>query len=81
MKRISLLTVIALIIVQGCSYFKESSHEKPLARAFEQYLYPSDLQKVIPSGTSQEDSAQMANRYIESWVQEQLMQLAALSGQ
>jgi len=74
MKRISLLTVIALIIVQGCSYFKESSHEKPLARAFEQYLYPSDLQKVIPSGTSQEDSAQMANRYIESWIQEQLMQ-------
>jgi len=74
MKSISLLTVFALIIVQGCSLFKESNQEKPLARAFEQYLYPSDLQKVIPSGTSQEDSAQMANRYIESWVQEQLMQ-------
>ena len=74
MKSISLLTVSALIIVQSCSLFEESNQEKPLARAFEQYLYPSDLQKVIPSGTSQEDSAEMANRYIESWVQEQLMQ-------
>jgi hypothetical protein len=74
MKSISLLATLVLFVVQGCSLFEESNQEKPLARAFEQYLYPSDLIKVIPTGTSQEDSALLANRYIESWVQEQLMQ-------
>jgi len=77
MRNISHLFALALIIVQGCSLFEENNHEKPVARAFEQYLYPSDLQKVIPTGTSQEDSALLANRYIESWVQEQLMQRRA----
>jgi hypothetical protein len=74
MRSISLLTALILVIIQGCSFFEESNNEKPLARAFEQYLYPSDLQKVIPTGTSQEDSALLAKRYIETWVQEQLMQ-------
>lgn len=61
-------------MIQGCSLFTEKEQEKPVARVFENYLYPSDLQKVIPSGTSQEDSMLLAKRYAETWVKEMLMQ-------
>ena len=69
---IAFLTLI-LFLSQGCTLFKESNPEEPVARVFEQYLYPSDLQKVIPSGTNAQDSIQMAKRYIETWVKDQLM--------
>lgn len=63
-----------LALVQSCSLFVDKNPEQPVARAFEQYLYPSELGKVIPSGTSQEDSTLLAKRYIETWVKDQLMQ-------
>ncbi|MDF1575742.1 MAG: peptidylprolyl isomerase [Bacteroidales bacterium] len=67
------LLAICLFLLQACTLFKENNQEEPVARAFEQYLYPSDLQKVIPSGTQTQDSVQMAKRYIETWVKDQLM--------
>jgi hypothetical protein len=54
--------------------FKENIQEKPVARVMEQYLYPSDLEKVIPSGTNPEDSLLFAKRYTETWVKDMLMQ-------
>lgn len=63
-----------LTLVQGCSLFVDKNTEQPVARAFEQYLYPSELGKVIPTGTSEEDSTLLAKRYIETWVKDQLMQ-------
>lgn len=63
-----------LTLVQGCSLFVDKNPEQPVARAFEQYLYPSELGKVIPTGTSEEDSTLLAKRYIETWVKDQLME-------
>lgn len=63
-----------LTLLQGCSLFVDKNPEQPVARAFEQYLYPSELGKVIPTGTSEEDSTLLAKRYIETWVKDQLMQ-------
>lgn len=65
--------MLIIFLGQGCTLFKESNPEEPVARAFETYLYPSDLQKVIPSGTNAQDSIQMAKRYTETWVKDQLM--------
>jgi len=52
----------------------EQNQEEPVARVLEQYLYPSDLEKVIPSGTNPQDSMLLAERYIETWVKDLLMQ-------
>ncbi len=60
-------------MVHGCSLFTDNNLEAPVARAFEQYLYPSDLEKVIPIGTNSQDSMLLAKRYIETWVKDQLM--------
>jgi len=74
MRKILLLLSLFLFLVQSCSLFRENIQEKPVARVMEQYLYPSDLEKVIPSGTSQEDSILFAKRYTETWVKDMLMQ-------
>jgi len=73
MRSLIAFVTLTLFLFQGCTLFKESNPEEPLARAFEQYLYPSDLEKVIPSGTNAQDSMQMAKRYTETWVKDQLM--------
>jgi len=68
------IAALGFFIFHGCSLHEESNPEQPVARAFEQYLYPADLEKVIPNGTGVEDSMLMAKRYIETWVKDQLMQ-------
>lgn len=75
-RAIPVLTII-LFMVQGCSLFVKEEMEDPVARVFENYLYPSDLEKVIPSGTNVQDSTQLAKRYTETWVKDMLMQRRA----
>ena len=75
----SIISILALfaITIQGCSLFTEKETEEPVARVFEHYLYPSDLEKVIPSGTNSQDSMLLAKRYTETWVKDKLMQRRA----
>lgn len=77
MNRFLISLVLALLLIPGCSLWEEKNDEKPVARVFEHYLYPSDLDDVIPDGTSPEDSVQNAKRYIDTWVKGQLMQRRA----
>jgi len=57
----------------GCNLINGNNHEVPVARVFEQYLYPSDLADAIPDGTSSNDSMILAKRYVDTWVKDQLM--------
>lgn len=71
----SIISILALVfMVQGCSLLVKDDLEEPVARVFENYLYPSDLEKVIPSGTNSQDSMLLAKRYTETWVKDMLMQ-------
>lgn len=68
------LTILALFAVtHGCSLINGNNTEQPVARVFEEYLYPSDLKDAIPEGTSMEDSAVLAKRYVDTWIKDQLM--------
>jgi hypothetical protein len=73
MKNIIPFSVAILLLTQACTLFVKDSQEEPVARVFEQHLYPSDMDMVIPPGTSPKDSILMAKRYIEIWVGDQLM--------
>lgn len=66
--------LFVLLLGQACSLSREDVKEEPVARVFEQYLYPSDLEKVIPNGTNPQDSMLLAKRYTETWVKDMLMQ-------
>ena len=51
------------------------SHEKPtpVARSFDQFLYPEDLHGVVPDGVSGNDSTQLVRAYIEQWLRQQAL--------
>jgi hypothetical protein len=61
------------LAVSSCSLMNGESQEEPVARVFEQYLYPSDISDAIPGGSTVQDSMIMAKRYIDTWVKDQLM--------
>ena len=42
--------------------------EVPVARAYDNYLYRSDLNKIIPVTASAEDSAKIAEKFINNWL-------------
>jgi len=71
MRRVRLYISLVLLSLNSCSLFTGSSNEAPLARVFDRYLYPSDLD--IPEGSSDKDSIVLAKRYINNWVKDQLM--------
>ena len=73
MKRPLILISIVFLTGYGCSLINGNNHEEPLARVFEQYLYPSELDDAIPDGTPLEDSIILAKRYVDTWVKDQLM--------
>ena len=70
----SLFAIVTLVLLgRGCTLIEGNSQEEPVARVFEQYLYPSDISDAIPVGTSIQDSIVLAKRYIDTWVKDQLM--------
>ena len=73
MKRNLTVLIALMVILAGCALTEENRREDPVARAFEQFLYPSDLSDAVPPGTSRQDSAILARRYIDTWIKDQLM--------
>jgi hypothetical protein len=65
--------IISLIFLTSCSYFFKKKTERVLARAYDEYLYESDLKGVIPSGVSAKDSANLARNFIDTWVHQKLL--------
>jgi hypothetical protein len=44
-----------------------------IARAFDQYLYDTDIIGIVPAGVSSEDSAQIVSDYIDNWVRKMVV--------
>ncbi len=77
MKKLAIFAVLFLVVFWGCqkNYSKKvlRKNDKPVAKAYDKYLYMSDLRAVIPDGISEDDSSLYAEHYINNWVEEQLM--------
>jgi len=67
----AIITVTAL--VQACSSQKEESTEKSVARVMDVNLYPSDLKNIVPVDMSKKDSSELIKRFIEKWIQDELV--------
>lgn len=71
-KRIlSLLAIVAAIgVFDSCSYFKKENQEgeNAVARAYGFYLYPEDLEGVVPHNASRQDSISITKNFIENWI-------------
>jgi hypothetical protein len=63
------------VLATGCLFsctVPEDPTDRPVARAYDKVLHWSDLRKVIPMDASPEDSAVLAQRYMESWMQQEV---------
>lgn len=57
-----------LLVIVSCSPVREK--EQAVARVYEKYLYPSDLEGVVPAGVTGADSVQLISSYIDNWVRQ-----------
>lgn len=64
------------LLFAGCDRISQVQHavpEEAVARVHDEYLYRSDLSKIILPGTTPEDSAIVVNSYIQNWIKKQLV--------
>ena len=77
---ISLAAISLCSVFVSCDLFKikegdpESISEiSPVARVYETYLYPEDLEGLTSEAINSSDSTDIAERYIRSWIKKQLL--------
>ena len=64
-----------LFVILICASCNNNKHEDDdvMARVYEKYLYSSELEKLIPAGTSPKDSLMLAKNFINNWVRQNLV--------
>lgn len=70
----SLFLVGVLVLLSACQpSIDKTATDKPLAKVYNKTLYLSELDGMIPEGTTGEDSLLIINAYVERWVREALL--------
>jgi hypothetical protein len=72
MKSYFLFTAFSTIILFSCST-KNLPDEKPIARVYDQFLYPSDLKDMLSGATTKEDSTNLTHSFTEKWAKKQIL--------
>jgi len=63
-----------LVSFSSCRFFdNEKTESDAVARAYDNFLYLSDLKNLVPPNTSKGDSAQLIKNYIDNWIRQQLI--------
>lgn len=68
--------LICFLLISSCNYLKKRDIEttgNAIARVHDKYLYAEDISRMIGQGTSKEDSALLANNYIQNWIKQQVI--------
>lgn len=72
--KIYFFVIISLFIIVSCDISEYSRKDKkPVVRIFDNYLFQSDLSRIVPAGLSPEDSQAVANDYIDKWIKKRLI--------
>ena len=69
---IFLFSFIALYFFLSCTP-KDEKKEKAVARVFDAEIYPSNLENVVPYGLKGKDSVELIKKFIQQWVQDELV--------
>lgn len=71
-------TLFLIFLCSSCSYFKSDEQKtNAVARVFDKYLYYSDVELLLPQGTSKEDSLLFIKAYIDQWAKQQILKKQA----
>lgn len=76
----SILILVLGLMWSGCDLFKIKDDQSalpvnatPVARVYDHYLYLEDLEGLTSEAINTSDSADIAERYIKSWIEKQLL--------
>lgn len=67
------IVCFSTLIMTSCGWIKPQENDNAIARVKENYLYISDLEKVIPENLSEQDSLLFTQTYINNWAKKQLL--------
>ncbi len=67
------LLILLLLVGSSCSSLFQKNSGRVLARVYSDYLYEEDLKGVVAPGTAPKDSADIARKYINSWIRQRLV--------
>lgn len=74
MRKDCLKLAIVLLLCGACQHTPGPDKERTLlAEVAGKYLYYEDLQAMLPTGLTKEDSANFAQQYIRNWAEEMLL--------
>jgi hypothetical protein len=66
--------VIAALLLSGCGAAGEQEGgDPPVAEAYQEKLYRSDLVRMIPPDAPKEDSVALAQQFIDAWARERVL--------
>lgn len=76
-----LLLVLFIVGVLSCNVIKKNNDpaKRRIARAFDTYLYETDIQGIVPKGSKPADSLKIMNDYLTRWMQQQVIVHQALN--
>jgi len=75
-KKITLLSFLFLITFNFSCQEAETEEEikgVPVAQVGENYLYQEQITELLPPNYSQEDSTNIVKRYVDNWIEKQLL--------
>lgn len=64
---------LLLFLVCSCDYFKPPQKPQSIARVGKSYLYKNDITRLVPKGTSKEDSLLLVRDFIDRWASQKLL--------
>ncbi len=63
-----------LLLHSSCNFFNDEENKKDIiVRAFDKYLYRSDLKGLLPAGTTPQDSIAILQNFIDNWIRQQVI--------
>lgn len=66
--------IFIAVLFLSCDYFSlRKDDREAVARVGENYLYKNDLEKIITSNISKQDSVLLATNYVNNWIKQQLL--------
>jgi len=63
---------IFFVVLISCNISNKKDTSKTIARVYDKYLFIDDLAGVVPPKTSEKDSIEITNNYINNWIRENL---------
>jgi hypothetical protein len=63
-----------LLLFVSCTFFQRQKEDrKVIARAYDEYLYADEIEKLLPKEISPSDSAAFVKQYLEKWIAEKVL--------